>query len=151
MDKNPVNLPVLPPDDNVVRQEINGEREKGKRQMTTVDGCIGDRTDKSLSLENFDLLQVTKDLEDIRQKKEMEKILFRTFRELVFSDYVGSSYISVPGPLGHGWSLDGLVEKEANMSKEVIHPSVKPEEVVKVIDDLRNSQQSRDLEEENGR
>ncbi|PKY50614.1 hypothetical protein RhiirA4_530796 [Rhizophagus irregularis] len=66
MDKNPVNLPVLPPDDN-----------------------------------------------------------------LVFSDYVGSSYISVPDPLGHGWSLDGLVEKEANMSKEVIHPSVKPEEVVK--------------------
>ncbi|POG67122.1 uncharacterized protein OCT59_028574 [Rhizophagus irregularis] len=52
MDKNPVNLPVLPPDDNV---------------------------------------------------------------KLVFSDYVGSSYISVPGPLGHGWSLDGLVEKEANM------------------------------------
>lgn len=59
--------------------------------------------------------------------------------KLVFSDYIGSSYLSVPGPLGHGWSLDGLVEKEANMSKEVIHPSVEPEEVVKVIADLRNS------------
>ncbi|RGB30932.1 hypothetical protein C1646_817628 [Rhizophagus diaphanus] len=47
----------------------------------------------------------------------------------------------------HEWGLDGLSEKEANMSKEVIHPSVEPEEVVEVVKDLRTDLQLRVPEE----
>lgn len=36
----------------------------------------------------------------------------------------------------HEWGLDRLLEKETNMSKEVIHPSVKPKEVVDIIKTL---------------
>ncbi|PKC68410.1 hypothetical protein RhiirA1_534204 [Rhizophagus irregularis] len=44
------------------------------------------------------------------------------------------------------WSLDRLLEKEENMSREVIHPSVEPEEVVNVVNNLRNDPQSHNYE-----
>ncbi|PKY45871.1 hypothetical protein RhiirA4_401774 [Rhizophagus irregularis] len=37
----------------------------------------------------------------------------------------------------HGWALDGLIEKEANMNKEIINPSVEPEEVKIVVSQER--------------
>ncbi|CAB4427962.1 unnamed protein product [Rhizophagus irregularis] len=43
------------------------------------------------------------------------------------------------------WALDGLLEKEDNLRKEVIHPSVEPEEVERT---LMDDQQSRDTDSE---
>ncbi|PKK65332.1 hypothetical protein RhiirC2_786312 [Rhizophagus irregularis] len=58
---------------------------------------------------------------------------FRTFKEV---DRFGQNSRS------YEWSLDRLLEKEENMSREVIHPSVEPEEVVNVVNNLRNDPQS---------
>ncbi|CAB5366800.1 unnamed protein product [Rhizophagus irregularis] len=85
-----------------------------------------------------DKWQLWMDVSEIERKAREQMMNRNTLKPFLFSLItLAQSYLSVPDPLGHGWSLDGLVEKEANMSKEVIHPSVKPEEVVKVIDDLR--------------
>ncbi|RGB36276.1 hypothetical protein C1646_758314 [Rhizophagus diaphanus] len=47
-----------------------------------------------------------------------------------------------------GRDFDGLEEKERNLHKDILHSAVEPEEVVKVVEDQRNKQQSHDLEEE---
>lgn len=37
---------------------------------------------------------------------------------------------------------DGLLEKKDKMRQEIIHPSVEPEEVEKIINDVRDDQKS---------
>ncbi|PKC60157.1 hypothetical protein RhiirA1_468442 [Rhizophagus irregularis] len=157
MDKNPVNLPVLPPDDNVkadhdipkrwtnedmVKRLVTKSFQNGQfgiivigvfirwydRKSTVKERRERDKWQLWMDVSEIELIKVcpwkiltyckSQRIWKIYAEKGNGKILFRTFRELVFSDYVGSSYLSVPDPLGHGWSLDGLVEKETNMSKE---------------------------------
>ncbi|CAB4417728.1 unnamed protein product [Rhizophagus irregularis] len=43
----------------------------------------------------------------------------------------------------HRWALDGLLEKKDKMRQEIIHPSVEPEEVEKIINDVRDDQKSK--------
>ncbi|CAB5392087.1 unnamed protein product [Rhizophagus irregularis] len=77
---------------------------------------------KSTSMESSDLFKSQKDLEEtlvsLTRKGESTKWSFRSFKEI--QDHFE-------------WVLDGLVDKENELRKEVTHPSVEPEEVEKVV------------------
>uniref|UniRef100_U9TUM6 Uncharacterized protein n=1 Tax=Rhizophagus irregularis (strain DAOM 181602 / DAOM 197198 / MUCL 43194) TaxID=747089 RepID=U9TUM6_RHIID len=87
---------------------------------------------KSTSMESSDLFKSQKDLEEtlvsLTRKGESTKWSFRSFKEvkeqLEKEEFIQDHF---------EWVLDGLVDKENELRKEVTHPSVEPEEVEKVV------------------
>ncbi|PKC17638.1 hypothetical protein RhiirA5_405663 [Rhizophagus irregularis] len=49
----------------------------------------------------------------------------------------------------HEWALGEFLEKEKNLTREVLHSSVEPDEAGKVTGDFRYDHQSRDPESKN--
>ncbi|CAG8571082.1 20348_t:CDS:2 [Rhizophagus irregularis] len=77
--------------------------------------------------------QLEKEKSEQKSPRQKEKNFIRTARR-------NSSFGSANSDMiqdRHGWALDGLIEKEANMNKEIINPSVEPEEVKIVVSQER--------------
>ncbi|PKY15202.1 hypothetical protein GLOIN_2v1781172 [Rhizophagus irregularis DAOM 181602=DAOM 197198] len=76
--------------------------------------------------------QLEKEKSEQKSPRQKEKNFIRTARR-------NSSFGSANSDMiqdRHGWALDGLIEKEANMNKEIINPSVEPEETNRPIYNL---------------
>ncbi|CAB4413881.1 unnamed protein product [Rhizophagus irregularis] len=99
--------------------------------MAIMEGGIKPRDERVRPWKILTYYKSQKDLEETlskaAEKQDGTKWAFRTFRSVDSDKRQGR----------HGWSLDKL-------SNEVIHPLVKPEKLVEIVDNLRRDNQPRD-------